>query len=155
MDRIIIKFHQDDEDHWVADLDCGHAQHVRHNPPLTSRSWVTTLQGREEKLGQTLNCLKCERLEFPENFSAYKKSPIFTESTIPKALLSSHSTKQGVWAKINILQGQLKYFMESPINKEDILDSTHLGIIVPEVIHRVEPVGSVSFYVEFYHQASN
>jgi tellurite resistance-related uncharacterized protein len=154
MDRSIVNFHQDLENHWVADLDCGHTQHVRHNPPLTSRPWVTTLQGREEKIGKTLNCLKCEKLDFPENFSAYKKSPVFTESTIPKALLSNHSTKQGIWAKINVLEGQLKYFILSPIDKEFTLDSTQLGIVLPEVIHKVEPIEKVTFYVEFYCQKS-
>ncbi|XOJ55260.1 DUF3565 domain-containing protein [Candidatus Pseudothioglobus sp. Uisw_016] len=26
-------FHLDEDNHWVADLSCGHTQHVRHNPP--------------------------------------------------------------------------------------------------------------------------
>ncbi|MCP9494848.1 MAG: DUF3565 domain-containing protein [Pyrinomonadaceae bacterium MAG19_C2-C3] len=33
----ILGFHQDEEQHWVADLECGHTQHVRHNPPLSVR----------------------------------------------------------------------------------------------------------------------
>ena len=32
MNRFIIGFHEDDEHHWVAELDCGHNQHVRHDP---------------------------------------------------------------------------------------------------------------------------
>lgn len=31
--RRIVGFHQDQKGHWVADLECGHAQHVRHDPP--------------------------------------------------------------------------------------------------------------------------
>lgn len=27
----IIGFHQDEEGHWVAELACGHNQHVRHD----------------------------------------------------------------------------------------------------------------------------
>lgn len=42
MQRRIIGFHQDEESHWVADLDCGHAQHLRHDPPWTLRPWVVT-----------------------------------------------------------------------------------------------------------------
>ena len=42
MKRAITGFHQDDEGHWVADLVCGHTQHVRHNPPLSNRPWVLT-----------------------------------------------------------------------------------------------------------------
>lgn len=37
MQQAIIGFHLDEEDHWVADLVCGHAQHVRHNPPWQNR----------------------------------------------------------------------------------------------------------------------
>jgi uncharacterized protein DUF3565 len=33
MQRRIVGYHQDDERHWVAELECGHAQHVRHDPP--------------------------------------------------------------------------------------------------------------------------
>ncbi|MFT4728722.1 MAG: hypothetical protein ACI9UN_003235 [Granulosicoccus sp.] len=28
----ITGFHQDDKADWVAELSCGHGQHVRHNP---------------------------------------------------------------------------------------------------------------------------
>ena len=40
MDRRIAGFHQDEESFWVAELECGHQQHVRHNPPMTLRPWV-------------------------------------------------------------------------------------------------------------------
>jgi len=40
MDRRIAGFHQDEEIFWVAELECGHQQHVRHNPPMTLRPWV-------------------------------------------------------------------------------------------------------------------
>ncbi|RZG86604.1 DUF3565 domain-containing protein [Acinetobacter sp. WCHAc060033] len=56
----IIGFHLDEEQHWVADLECGHGQHVRHTPPWQNRPWVMTEQGRQEKLGVALNCKKCE-----------------------------------------------------------------------------------------------
>ncbi len=57
--RKIVGFHQDDRLDWVADLNCGHQQHVRHNPPWTSRHWVTTPQGRREHIGQELPCSLC------------------------------------------------------------------------------------------------
>lgn len=56
----IVGFHQDEEGDWIADLACGHGQHVRHQPPLTTRPWVLTEVGRSGRLGQVLNCLKCE-----------------------------------------------------------------------------------------------
>lgn len=55
----IIGYRKDSEDDWVAELACGHFQHVRHNPPWTNRPWVESETGRKEMLGQRLNCKKC------------------------------------------------------------------------------------------------
>ena len=49
--------------HWVADLDCGHSQHVRHDPPWQLRSWVITERGRSEKIGFELDCIECDKAQ--------------------------------------------------------------------------------------------
>ena len=59
IDRSIVAFHQDDEGDWIAELSCGHRQHVRHRPPWINHPWVTTPAGRQEKIGQRLPCPKC------------------------------------------------------------------------------------------------
>jgi hypothetical protein len=58
--RRITGFHQDDERHWVAELECGHNQHVRHDPPWQQRPWVLTEEGRRSRAGETLNCVICD-----------------------------------------------------------------------------------------------
>lgn len=60
MNRKITGFHLDEESDWVAELECHHGQHVRHKPPFINRPWVVTLEGRNNKLGDTLKCLKCD-----------------------------------------------------------------------------------------------
>ncbi|MGZ3236035.1 MAG: DUF3565 domain-containing protein [Burkholderiaceae bacterium] len=60
MEQKIVGFHQDDEHHWVAELECGHNQHVRHDPPWTNRPWTTTTEGRNSVLGKALICKKCD-----------------------------------------------------------------------------------------------
>lgn len=60
MEQRIVGFHQDLENHWVAELACGHFQHVRHNPPWMSRPWVVTVEGRATMLGSQLQCKKCD-----------------------------------------------------------------------------------------------
>jgi hypothetical protein len=60
VNRRITGFHQDDEAHWVAELECGHGQHVRHDPPWQVRIWVTTPEGRAGRLGSVLNCVRCD-----------------------------------------------------------------------------------------------
>jgi Protein of unknown function (DUF3565) len=61
MDRCIVGFHQDGEGHWVAELDCGHNQHVRHDPPWMNRAWVVSPEGRAGRLGAVLVCKKCDQ----------------------------------------------------------------------------------------------
>jgi hypothetical protein len=56
----IVGFHQDEQGDWVADLACGHTQHVRHRPPWELRPWVVTVEGRRAHLGQILQCKKCD-----------------------------------------------------------------------------------------------
>ncbi|HEX7021861.1 MAG TPA: DUF3565 domain-containing protein [Trueperaceae bacterium] len=59
--RAITGFHLDQEGHWVAELACGHTQHVRHNPPWETRPWVLTPEGRQRFLGQRLACKACRQ----------------------------------------------------------------------------------------------
>jgi hypothetical protein len=60
MKQRIIGYHQDDENHWVGQLACGHNQHVRHDPPWVNRPWVVTPEGRQAMLGVELDCKKCD-----------------------------------------------------------------------------------------------
>jgi len=57
----IVGFHQDEEMNWVAELSCGHQQHVRHRPPLIERPWVETEAGRVGKIGHPVVCAECAR----------------------------------------------------------------------------------------------
>jgi hypothetical protein len=63
--RRIIGFHQDAEAHWVADLECGHTRHVRHDPPWQNRPWVIEPEGRARWLGELLGCVACARAGSP------------------------------------------------------------------------------------------
>jgi hypothetical protein len=58
-ERRIIDFYQDSEQDWVARLECGHSQHLRHTPPWQVRPWVLTQEGRASHLGTLLPCRLC------------------------------------------------------------------------------------------------
>jgi len=60
MKRCIVDFSIDEQGEWVARLECGHQQHVRHNPPWLTRPWVLTAEGRQEKIGAMLDCQECD-----------------------------------------------------------------------------------------------
>jgi hypothetical protein len=59
-ERRITGFHLDEAQDWVAELECGHHQHVRHHPPWVIRPWVTTPEGRTSMIGTMLACRKCD-----------------------------------------------------------------------------------------------
>ncbi|MBA3459337.1 MAG: DUF3565 domain-containing protein [Deltaproteobacteria bacterium] len=152
--RAIDGFHQDERGDWVAELRCGHGQHVRHHPPFFSRPWVVTEEGRASRLGSDLPCVLCERFELPSGFEAYKRTPDFTAASIPDGLKRHHSTKPGVWAVINVLEGRLRYVVEPPLVHEEVIEAGGRAVVVAEVLHHVEPEGEVRFFVEFYRCAT-
>ncbi len=154
MQRAIDGFHQDAAEDWVAELHCGHGQHVRHKPPFWSRPWVLSPEGRASRLGLPLECVLCDRFEVPAGFASYQRTPDFDETSIPAGLLKDHSTKPGVWGVIHVLAGQLRYVVEPPLARELVLDEAAPGIVVPEVLHRVAPIGAVTFFVEFHRRGS-
>ncbi|WP_339673581.1 DUF1971 domain-containing protein [Dasania marina] len=88
--------------------------------------------------------------DLPNDVIAYKKTPEFDESTVPKGLLKAHQTKVGVWGKINILAGQLEYSILEPELETVVLSTEQHGVVEPTVLHQVKPLGKVRFYVEFY-----
>ena len=149
MKRSIIGFCRDEENHWIANLDCGHNQHVRHQPPFVNRPWVVNEEGRKSTLGKKLNCVRCNRMEWPDDCKSYRRTPEFDENSVPAGLTCNHATKRGVWGRIQVISGTLLYHVGPPINKSLIVGTDSSAVIVPEVPHRVELQGQARFYVEF------
>jgi hypothetical protein len=60
MKQKIVGYDTDEEGDWRAMLECGHYQHVRHQPPLRTREWVLSEEGRSSRRGLELECKKCD-----------------------------------------------------------------------------------------------
>ncbi len=88
--------------------------------------------------------------EIPSNVSAYKRTPEFTETSVPEGLLKDHNTKVGVWGKIVVQEGVLEYTITEPEIEVVVLSSDKFGVVEPMIKHNVKPQGQVRFYVEFY-----
>ena len=43
-------------------------------------------------------------MTLPAEVQAYRRTPEFTEATVPPALLKAHTTKDGTWALIHVLR---------------------------------------------------
>lgn len=86
----------------------------------------------------------------PADVRPYRRTPEFTESTIPKGLLKEHTTKPGVWGVIHVTQGLLEYRILATVPERHLLTPDKPGIVEPTVPHEVAPIGPVRFYVEFH-----
>jgi len=85
----------------------------------------------------------------PKSLVPYKRTPDFTEETVPAGLLRRHTTKAGVWGRICVLEGELLYRILEPTFEHHVLEPGCDGVVEPNVPHEVEPEGPVRFYVEF------
>jgi hypothetical protein len=59
-ERRIVDFRQDLNQEWIAELECGHRQHVRHDPPWQVYPWVLLEEGRSAHIGTPFFCRRCE-----------------------------------------------------------------------------------------------
>jgi tellurite resistance-related uncharacterized protein len=116
---------------------------------MVSRPWVVGEAGRHAHLGSLLDCVRCERFELPAHFVAYRSTPVFTQDTVPARLRKDHTTRAGTWGKIHVLEGELRYRVDE-WKVDTVVTRAAPGIVVPEVLHNVEPLGAVRFFVEFH-----
>lgn len=150
MKRPIVAFRQDAAGDWIAELSCGHRRHARHDPPLSERPWVLTAEGRQSRLGAELDCVRCDRSEIPQHYEAYRRTPDFDASSVPEALLGRHRTQRGIWGRIHVTRGAVRYHLHEPYDRSELLTPEQPGIVLPEVEHHLSLSGPVSFYVELW-----
>ena len=149
MHRNIVGYHSDDAGEWVAELACGHQQHVRHRPPFFVREWVLDAQGRTSHLGQPIECPLCDRAELPSGAQFERTSPRWDARSVPNGLLHSHRIASGTWARIVVHEGMLRYFDHTTSTTGLEIHSGSEKIVPPEVEHRVELLNDSSFSIEF------
>jgi tellurite methyltransferase len=147
--RRIVAFHQDDHGEWVAELDCFHAQHVRHRPPFLEREWVTTESGRAGRIGAELDCRLCDRAELPEGLAGSRTAGPFDEATVPNGLRTDHRVPHGTWGLLRVLDGTVGFRMETDPPIERRLKAGEGQPIPPDVPHRLRVTAPVHLQVEF------
>jgi tellurite resistance-related uncharacterized protein len=149
MERAITGYHLEEEGDWVAELSCGHNQHVRHRPPFQLRPWVLDAAGRAARRGSLLDCPLCERAELPEGLRFVRSTPVWNERTLPQALRQAHRVGGGTWGRIMVHQGRLRFRAETSPPLDVVLDPATAQAIPPDVEHEVAPLGPVRLSVEF------
>ena len=149
MIRTIDGFHQDDEGDWVAELSCFHGQHVRHRPPFQNRLWVTSEEGRGERIGSQIECPLCDRLELPAGLTCVRTAGPFDAATLPMALQRSHLVADRTWGLLRVLDGALVFDAETqpPVSRRLLAGDEQP--IPPGVPHVVRVDDQVRLAVDF------
>ena len=90
-------------------------------------------------------------MNLPPDVERYRTTWVFTEATVPTGLLKAHRTKAGVWGRIVVLEGRLAYRVRG---EETVLGPERPGVVEPGVVHEIEPLGIVRFFLEFYRESA-
>ena len=149
MERAIVGFDQDDAGEWVARLSCLHGQHVRHQPPFRLAPWVLEEADRAARVGSMLDCPLCDRAELPADLRVVRTTALWDERTMPAGLRRSHRVAAGVWGRLRVREGELRFRARTDPPLDAVVGPGAEQAIPPEVEHEVEPLGEVAFLIEF------
>ena len=91
----------------------------------------------------------------PKNYINYKSSPVFDPSNVPKMFLHLHNTRAGVYGKICVLSGSLKFYgfaeRRGEVEQEVVIMADNAAISPPQYWHKVEFLSDEpTFRVDFY-----
>lgn len=121
------------------------------SPPIAA-----AMQAKAARIAQSLDAALHFRLSKAETpkvaapaSKPYRSTPVFDEQTLPQALRQAHTTKDGVWGVIRVLEGCVRYRIEAH-DHDVILSPGTPGLVRPQEPHHVEPVGPMRMQVEFY-----
>ena len=93
--------------------------------------------------------------KIPENYVNYKSTAVLDKNNVPKMFLHLHNTRAGVYGKICVLSGELKFFgfadRRAEVESEIIIKAGDTAISPPEYWHKVEFLTEqTKFRVDFY-----
>ncbi|MDO5613487.1 MAG: DUF1971 domain-containing protein [Paracoccus sp. (in: a-proteobacteria)] len=80
----------------------------------------------------------------------YRSTEVFTQDTIPDALLKEHKIKAGSRGLLRVLSGRIWLVYEDR-DERILLSPDHPGLIEPLTPHHVELDGAVQFQIDFMY----
>ena len=93
-----------------------------------------------------------------QSLVCYKTLPVWKHDSIPTAFQQAHNTKQGTWAKLHILKGELDFAMLS--EQGEVISNHHFNVveqppfIEPQAWHRIVAFSDdIECQLSFYCQA--
>jgi hemoglobin len=87
----------------------------------------------------------------PAGLQCYRRTLHFSPANVPAALLSSHSVKSGVWGLLRVINGRVRFCLDSGARDSAVVGEGGTAVIAPGVLHHVELLDAAStFYIEFH-----
>ncbi len=115
---------------------------------MSSHPWVTSAPARAARIGTAIECGRCAALQLPDGATAYQRTAVFDESSLPAGLQREHTTKRGVWGRVVVEAGEVDYVVAS-LDHASTLRPGAAGIVTPQVPHHLVLRGPVRLFVEF------
>ncbi len=96
--------------------------------------------------------MKMTMKPLPKDVKPYKRTPLFTASTVPKGVLSRHNTKEGTWGLIHVEKGQLRYtiFADQERKGSENRSQDFETILSLGMMGVIEPQGYIHTYIHIY-----
>jgi tellurite resistance-related uncharacterized protein len=92
-----------------------------------------------------------EHGSLPDDVELERTTPELTAQSVPPGLLRAHRVARGVWGRLRVLEGGLRFVWEADGEEAGIeLAAGDAVVIPPEVAHHVEPGPTCRFVVEFH-----
>ena len=84
----------------------------------------------------------------PSDLELARTTAEFDEHTVPAGLLRDHRVAAGVWGRLVVSSGRLRFGFGDD-DEADVVAGDAI-VIPPERVHHVHVVGPVRFHVEFH-----
>lgn len=94
-----------------------------------------------------------DRPELPADVELTRTTDRFDRESIPAGLLRAHRVASGVWGRLVVEQGSVRFVFEDDPDGARTVAAGEDQVIPPDRLHHLEPVGPVVLLVEFYTSA--
>ena len=119
---------------------------------------AAALQAKAERIAESLQLalfFRPERLHSkgaaPMPPEPYKSTPVFDAETLPEAIRKQHSTKEGTWGLLRVLEGRVTLVFIDPAREVEVTPGKPAPI-PPQAVHFVKLDGPMRMQVDFYKE---
>lgn len=90
-----------------------------------------------------------DEIVLPAGAVLVRTTPVFDETSVPEGLRRAHRVAAGVWGRLVVAEGSLRFVFEDDPEPRVVAAGAH-QVIPPERPHHVEVIAPVRFVVEFH-----